>query len=303
MLSSGQCADGVTQGVRKEYMKAAIFTICSCNYFHHAITLMESLAATGATENRFVILVDEHYDPSQFVHQAFQTVPVQELGIHEERRLFFKYTVLELNTAVKPFIFQFLFDRGFEQVVYLDPDIFVYQPLARIWNHLHCHDAVVTPHITSPLVDGYRPEDLDILRSGVFNLGLLGLRRSPDTRAFVAWWSDKLRDHCIVAPDRGIFVDQSWCDLIPAFVEHTVIDRGHDLNVAYWNLAHRRIILRNDVPFIGDTPIVFFHFSGLVVSQPPILSKHETRFAHLGSPPRGIGRDPIVRVPFEAKRL
>ncbi len=265
-------------------MRSAIFTICSCNYFHYAVTLMKSLEAAGSDERRYVVLVDEHYDPSEFVHAAFDTVSVKALGIPRAGRFCFKYGLLELNTAVKPSCFEYFFKLGFDAVVYLDPDIFVYRPLARIWEHLFHNDAVLTPHITSPLVDGYKPDDLDILRAGTFNLGFIGLRRSPEASAFIDWWKGKLEDECIVAHDKGIFVDQRWCDLLPSLVERTVIDRGPDLNVAYWNLAHREISLKDGSPWVGNRPVVFFHFSGLVLGTSRIFSKYENRFELSGLP-------------------
>lgn len=40
----------------------------------------------------------------------------------------FQYTVLELNTAVKPWAMQHLLRQGHEQVFYIDPDIRLYNP-------------------------------------------------------------------------------------------------------------------------------------------------------------------------------
>lgn len=232
-----------------------------------------------------MLLVDQDYDLEDFTRPGFTTVAVQDLHLPQARRFFFKYSAVELITAMKAFFFDHLFQSGVESVIYLDADIFVYHPLTRIWDHLRDHDAVVTPHITKPLNDGYTPGDLTISLAGIYNLGFLGLRKSPDAVDFVRWWKDKVKDQCIVAQYQGIFVDQKWCEFIPAFVERTVIDRGHDLNVAYWNLVHREIVLKDGSPWVDRTPLVFFHFSGISSGPPPVFSKHDTRFAKLGLPP------------------
>ena len=80
---------------------------------------------------------------------------VQELTLEElagaqtcpEPELIFKYEILELCTALKPALLDHLFRvRGEEQLVYLDPDILVFRPLAELRPALRTSDIVVTPH-------------------------------------------------------------------------------------------------------------------------------------------------------------
>ena len=47
------------------------------------------------------------------------------------------YSIIEFNTALKPYCFAFLFKRlGFDSACYIDPDIFVYSPLAEAFELL-----------------------------------------------------------------------------------------------------------------------------------------------------------------------
>lgn len=87
-------------------------------------------------------------------------------------------------------------------------------------------DALLTPHITKSLDDGFHPGDLDILRCGVYNLGFIGLANSAAVRAFVYWWRRWLTEDCVVALGEGIFVDQKFCDMVPAFVAKTHVLHG-----------------------------------------------------------------------------
>ncbi len=262
----------------------AIFTICSGNYFHFARTLMDSIARSDTNGDLFVLLVDRNLDEDAFRGSSFTTVSLPELDLPHANKLCFKYTILELNTAVKPYFFERLFDRGFDRAIYLDPDIFVYRSLNPILERLDSHDAVVTPHISRPLNDGCKPDDLDILRSGTFNLGFLGLRASRSTRAFLGWWAEKLADGCVVDLDEGLFVDQKWCEFIPSFIETAYIERSPGYNVAYWNLPHRTVTKEAGEYRVNGDPLGFFHFSGVSPGNPLIFSKHEDRFAHAGLP-------------------
>ena len=169
-----------------------IFTIVSCNYFHYAKTLMQSVRKVDSSSDLFVVLVDDGYDPIDYASDIFQVINFKDIPIPDRKKLCFQYEILELNTAVKPFIIRYLFNKGYQKVVYLDPDIFVYNPLEKTFDSLEAHDAVVTPHLTKPLVDKFRPADLDILKTGVYNLGFLAVKATNDVQKFIDWWADKL---------------------------------------------------------------------------------------------------------------
>lgn len=263
---------------------SAVFTIVSCNYFHYARTLMRSIAEAGLDADLYVLLADCRFDPGAFRSDIFTTVSVEQSGIPEIRKMCFLYNILELNTAVKPFFIERLFEKGYRKIVYLDPDIYVYTSLDHIFRRLDYSDAVLTPHITQPLDDGYKPGDIEILRSGTYNLGFIGLKSGPQVSAFVKWWQTKLRFHCFVDFSKGMFVDQKWCEYIPSFVEPIFVDRSPGLNVAYWNLIHRHIEKRGGRYFVNGTPLIFFHFSGLNHKKPIVFSKHEDRFQKIGLP-------------------
>jgi hypothetical protein len=89
--------------------------------------------------------------------------------------------------------------------------------------------------MTDPLV----PTELDIRRAGTYNLGFCALKAGPNMRSMLSWWQGKLRRHCIIAHDQGMFVDHSWIDLVPGLFPHVCVLRHPGYNVAYWNMAQR----------------------------------------------------------------
>ncbi len=66
--------------------------------------------------------------------------------------------------------------------------------------------------------DGQRPSETDILISGSFNLGFAGFAGNADVDQLLDWWSERLATDCLVAPERGYFVDQRWMDLAPGLI-------------------------------------------------------------------------------------
>ena len=144
---------------------------------------------------------------------------------------------------MKPYLLEHLFRHySIEKLLYLDPDILILNSLDTLRNYLDEADILLTPHLLSPIPnDGRRPTEHDILKSGVYNLGFLGLRNGLESKRLLRWWSDKLYHHCIVAVEQNLFVDQRWMDLAPSLFEGVRILREPGYNVAYWNLHERSV--------------------------------------------------------------
>jgi len=257
----------------------AAVTIASKNYFALASTLAQSYLRHHPGHDFIIVLVDraDGFIPEKLDCGA-EVIELARFAIPDIGRFIYRYTVMELNTAVKPFVLSDLFERrGYETLLYLDPDIWVHRPLDAIHAALEEASIVLTPHIRRPYGDDKLPSDLTILQSGTYNLGFVGLRAGESARSFLEWWSAKLHRDCVVDIPKGLFVDQKWVDLVPGlFPDHHVL---HDptCNVAYWNLHDRALTMDDGRWFVDGLPLTFFHFSGYTPFAPHVLSKHQDR--------------------------
>lgn len=262
-------------------IEPAIFTIVSNNYLHFARTLLRSARQHHPQAKLYCVIVDTDPVPAADRADEFEAIPIGSLPLPDGDDFLFQYTVLELNTAVKPWAIQHLLDKGHERVFYIDPDILIYQPLREVEALLEQDaDIVLTPHLLAPMNDEGYPSELDIRRAGTYNLGFCAVRDTDNTRGFLAWWQGKLRRNCIVDPDRGVFVDQSWVDLAPGLFDNVAILRHPGYNAAYWNLAQRKVTRdpkTDDTWRVNGQPLVFFHFSGLNPLEPHKVSIHQNR--------------------------
>lgn len=258
-----------------------LFTIASRNYRPYVRTLMASARAHHPDFARCLLLVDEPEEGDDVDQDLYATVHARALGLSSFDDMALRYDVLELNTALKPFFIDWLFSQfGVDTAVYLDPDIRVHAPLQRALAALDGGATVVlTPHVTQPLpADDALPDDHQFLRTGVFNLGFIALRRDPESLAFVRWWAEHLRTDCRVDFQNNLFTDQRWCDLAPCLLSRLHVLRDTACNVAYWNLPHRRLDRAPDGSWtVDDRPLVFFHFSGIDPGRPQVLSRHQNR--------------------------
>ncbi|MCX6606514.1 MAG: glycosyltransferase [Acidobacteria bacterium] len=260
--------------------KAVFFTIIACNYLAQARVLMNSVAEAHPLARRVVVLVDRpngRFDESK---EAFDVIESAALNIPRSGWFHFKYSVLELATAVKPYAFEYLAEKmSARTVVYLDPDIIVYEPLTEVLDALEHANLVITPHLTAELASSGLPGELTILRAGAYNLGFLAVAMRPETVRFLRWWKDRLYDQCVVDLANGLFVDQKWIDLVPGMFEGVSVFRHPGYNVAYWNLPHRAVHKTGTQYLVNGQPLAFFHFSGFSPRSPKEISKHQNRLS------------------------
>jgi glycosyltransferase involved in cell wall biosynthesis len=256
-----------------------VCTIVAKNYLAQARCLVDSFLEHHPGGRAFVLLVDRpdgYFDPAQ---ERFTTVLVEELDIPDFRALSFRYTVLELSTAVKPFFLEYLFaNYDYDKLCYLDPDIYFYRAIDTIWEKLDSYAIVLVPHLLGELDEEFLPNELTILRAGAYNLGFLGLSRHEQTEQFLRWWQAKMSKYCFVAFDQGLFVDQRWVDLVPARFSSTYIHRDPGCDVAYWDLYNRHIERQGDAYTVNGAPLKFYHFSGFSPDHPERISKHQNRY-------------------------
>lgn len=261
-------------------MKIGVFTIASKNYIAYARTLLASVKKHHPEYRRYLCLADEvdgYFDPSE---EIFEVIQADSLGIDTFQDMTIRYDIMEFNTAVKPFMIEWLFNNtDLDVVIYLDPDIQVFSKFDVLESEFRNGASVVlTPHITQPVEDGLNPNDYHMLQAGVFNLGFIAVRRCDEAIHFVQWWGRRLKTQCASDISRNLFTDQRWCDLAPCFLDRLKILKNPGFNVAYWNLAQREIAQNESGNWlVNNQPLVFFHFSGINADQRTLVSKHQNR--------------------------
>lgn len=253
-------------------MRTAVCSIVSPNYRPFARVLMSSVRAQHPEWDRYVLVVGGAGNVGET--EPFETVAIDSIGLPDITDFTFRYTLLELDTAVKPWLMAQLFDRGYDRVIYLDPDTFVYSRLTELDDNPAF--ITLTPHLTMPVEDEGHARERGILVAGTWNLGFIAVTRDPQLDAFLKWWKGRLEHACVVEPERGLFTDQKWIDLVPGLFDRIAALRHEGYNVAYWNLAQRRVTRGAGQTFlVNEQPLRFFHFSGFDPSLPRQLSRHD----------------------------
>ena len=248
------------------------FTSFSYSYLNRARVLVESLRRHHPDWQLWAIVTDQcpedmdhDWADEGFDHVVF----AEDLFGEETEQWLFGHNIVEACTAVKGAAAAHILNtKGCTKLLYFDPDIAVFNPLDEVLEALETFDIVLTPHQIAPepraSIQAIQDNELTSLTHGIFNLGFVALSNRAEAQRFAGWWDARLRDWCHDRRDIGVFVDQKWCDLVPAFFDNVKIERDPGCNVASWNLSHRRLTIDDAGQIrVNGAPLKFYHFTKL----------------------------------------
>jgi hypothetical protein len=250
-------------------MKILVYTSFTFSYLNRARVLFRTLRRFHPDWELAALITDKpppgfHFDPA--AEPFDRLVWASDLAIPNFEGWLFKHDVVEVCTAVKgPFLHQAC-GWGFDAVIYLDPDTALLGSLDPLVDWLQDHEILLTPHLTEPNVDEMAILDNDVstLKTGIFNLGFVAVRTRGEGARFARWWNDRLLRYCYDDIPNGLFVDQRWCDHVPALFENLKIIRDPGYNVASWNLSTRKVAVEKDGRItVNGHPLRFWHFTKL----------------------------------------
>jgi len=245
-------------------MRVALYTSAALNYLPKVRALFESVRRHHPDWELHLCLAEELPDGVDIDLPTGSTVhPLSTLGIPAWPAWSFAHSLMELATAIKPFLLHALLERV-DAVVYLDPDIVVFSPLQEVVDGLAGGDILLTPHQSVPAGDeaDVVAHEMCTLQHGVYNLGFIAVPATPEGRRMAAWWRQRTYSFCRDAIPDGVFTDQRWIDLVPAFFDRVRVLREPRLNVAPWNIAQRTVTGQvPDALEVDGAPLGFFHFS------------------------------------------
>jgi hypothetical protein len=255
-----------------------VFTIAARNYLSQVSVLFDSVRKQCG-EIKFCCFVVDGYDADTEIPEVLRNnvFDCRKLGIPGFEEMAFKYYVVEFATALKPYIFNYIFElEEFDSAIYFDPDIKLYSNIKWIEEELRYKSILVTPHLLD--YQAYRKNytgrkpvvDLMLyLYAGTYNLGFAAIKNDSYGQNFTDLWAEILRDQCIHDSTRALCVDQKWADFLSSFFgERLGVIKDAGANVAYWNLHERNLSRGTELDYVvNGSKLKFVHFSGIDIND------------------------------------
>jgi len=243
--------------------RRALCTYCDVHYLSRAIVAIRRLQTVDPQLVMHVLCFDAstaHVLDAWFEGRVV-TIPLADVHAYEPR-------LPALRESRKPwefiathkaaFVAYVMGERGpFEWVTFIDADTAAYRSLSAVFDELGAASIGVSPHRF--------PDDMQRSRMyGLYNAGFLCFRDDAVARRCLRDWSDDCISWCheTVLPD-GRFMNQGYLTQWPERYEGVAVIRHPGVNLGPWNLRRHRIRCENGAVLVDDSPLIFFHFSGL----------------------------------------
>jgi len=255
----------------------AVATIVTRSHLPHARLIAKELRRHHGDLPFHVLVIDPA--PGDLGKEPFRAIALADLeGVAEPgavEEMCFIYSAFELSCALRGLLHRYLLRKtDHESWLFIDADVFVCGDLSPLFAEIERATISLSVHATTPVFPRLRTNpEVEFLRGGVYNAGVLGLRRGGTAEAFIEWFVARLRRHA--TDEAPLFVDQLWLNLVPVLFPEARAIRHPGVNVGHWNLHERP--LRTDAGgriLVGDEPLLLAHLSGADLDRPDRVSRH-----------------------------
>ncbi|MCU0326067.1 MAG: hypothetical protein MUF45_12565, partial [Spirosomaceae bacterium] len=210
-----------------------VFTVCHPSQLSNAHVLGDSLMSSNP-EVEFLIGLCGDVN----INTKFKIVELPKL-IPNFKDLALKFDESELLSVCKTFLFKNLIDDNYsDNYIFFDCQSVVLQSLDCIAAEFANNNLLITPQI---LHSSVHPDEKQILNSGIFHAGFIGVNNSEESKKFINWWYANTFKKGYRSLCKGLNQDQLWLELAPTLFEGVKIIKLDGLNIGKWNHLERML--------------------------------------------------------------
>ncbi len=270
-------------------MKIA-YNVSTINYLWQAESLAQSFIKHNPDYTFFVCIIDRvtpDLDITKYKF-SFNIIWIDELQTPTWDKMVEHYTLFELVMSTKALVLDYLF-KNFNPnfALCLDSDMIIFDSFQLIENQLDKYNIYLTPYCYSPIPittpielvengfsDTQPLEDRMMLYVGIYNMGFIAVKNTPETESFVKWWVNMSINQCFVGRKQGMFGEQLCINLVPIYFEKVLVIKDLGYNAASWNFHERSFSEKDGKFYVNDEfPLVFYHYSGYSADYPDRITR------------------------------
>lgn len=234
-----------------------VLTVCTLRQLAQALTLGDAITKLHP-ETRFCIGLA---DDAQLLEN--QSLPYPVVAVAEVidpatlAELSERYTPTEFVAAMKPGLIRAIIAQqpDCQQVIFLDPNAFPYQPFTEVLTELQSAQILLTPHLIAPPADLFFPDEKYLQNIGLYSADFLALTRSDETDRMLLWWENRVQTRSQIDFCESLCLDQLWLMHLPALFDGVRVIKKQAWHRAIWNW--------HEAPKNATEPLLWANFKGL----------------------------------------
>lgn len=246
-------------------------TYFDSNYFLRGLTLYRSLTKTDIDFTLYILCLDDQTrkNLSRLNLDNIVPIPLTQLEQWEPELLTAKSnrSLVEYYFTLTPSLPLYVLEtyQHVDIITYLDADLYFYQSPEPLLDELHNHSILVTEHRFPPYLKEKE-------KYGHFNVQFEAFRRDKQGLQCLKRWKQQCIEWCYDRLDGARFADQKYLDEWPDRYDQLAILKHKGGGVAPWNWATYPMKTNNKQLYVDDQPIIFYHFHGIKIIHPCLIS-------------------------------
>lgn len=238
-----------------------------CTYFDHrylsrALVLHDTLRDWVGSFRLWALCMDAEAEEAlrRLNVDSIVIVPLRELEAYDRGLLAAKSnrSLIEYYFTCTPVLPKYVLasDHAIDEVTYLDADLFLMRPVDSLFDEMDDRSVSIIPH-------RFPPSERELEQHGVYNVGWMTFRRTPEGTTVLDWWRDRCVEWCYDRPEDGKFADQGYLTDWPTRFRGVHVIKNPGANLAPWNLR-THLVAENEGRLQADGhDVIFYHVHGL----------------------------------------
>jgi hypothetical protein len=241
-------------------MKLNFCTLFNINYLAKGVALYDSLIKTCPDFHLYIFAFDDlSYEVLRGENLSNATI-IPLADFENERLLAVKAnrSKAEYCYTCTPFTAKYCIETfALDHCTYIDADIYFYTDPTGLIVNMGDNSVLITPHNYHSLYD-------QSAISGIYCVQFVCFKNTADGMKVLNWWADACIKWCYSAYEDGKMGDQKYLDSWPYMFDGVYICRAPGAGMAPWNALGFDLKEKNNRLMIGDKPLYFYHFHGLI---------------------------------------
>ena len=176
-----------------------------------------------------------------------------DLAIAKSNRIFHEYC-----WTLKPIFLYYVINKydNAKYYAHVDADLFFFSDIDYIFNENPDASIFLTDHRNSEEFKFYYE------LSGLYNTGFVGFKNNNEAKAAVRLWGERCLKKCTIEYDivNKTFGDQRYVEEWPNIFKNVHIVNSIGANAALWNIKNYKVSKKNNIVYLDDSPLLFYHF-------------------------------------------
>lgn len=231
-------------------------TLFDSKYLTKGLALLDSICETMPGSRLVVLACDDvtfnalrEYTPYTVLHLSeVETSQVLKAKTNRNRR--------EYLWTLGSFFLLYCYSRYPGDWAYVDADCLFFQSMEPWYQRARAYDCAIIPHRYDKKHEGR------FIGNGRYNVSWVYISDTNEGFQCLCRWGQQCLEWCYYRQEDGKFADQGYLDEWPERYNTLIVEEA-GVGLGPWGVLDNHYEVRNDVLFVNDGPLVFYHFSGL----------------------------------------